>query len=152
MLNNDTHRQPERNPDAHAHEGDDFCLDCILNDLLHRDFRYDLALLTCIDLRHLAEHRAAAIGKTWRDIWGNVLDAEQLEADLSSPDPERRALILRAQQTVGDFLIYRRSVNKEITIKEAMELMMIEQRTNARLAEIERDGSEPELLGYGDLN
>ena len=151
MLNN-THRQPARNPDAHTHDGDAFCLDCIRNDLLRDDFRYDLALLTCINLRRLAEHRAAAIGTTWRAMWNDVLDPEQLHADLASRDPERGALIERAQQSVQDFLMYREAMRREITISEALLVMAIEQRTEKRLTEIERDRSEPEVLVYGRLN
>ena len=72
MLNN-THRQPARNPDAHTHEGDDFCLG-ILDNALRPDFRCDLAL-------HVSSTCAAspaAIGSLSRELTDDVLDSGQL--------------------------------------------------------------------------
>jgi hypothetical protein len=136
---------------ANAHHHDDlevFCLECITSDLFLDDFRADLALLTCIRLRHLAEHRAAEIGATWADVWNKVLDLGQLQADLSSSDPQRSALAYRAQTTVEAFLTYRKAVaqGEHVTAELALAAALIEQATHAQLDELER--TEPESFGH----
>ena len=101
----------ERTADVHHHDDADLlCVDCITSDLLHRDFRRDLALLASIHLKKLAIHRAADVGVAWREVWHDILDRDRLRADLRSSDPARSAAAERAQVTVGHFRVYRRAM------------------------------------------
>ena len=136
-------------PEVHRHDDADLvCVDCITSDLLHRDFRRDLALLASIHLKELAIHRAADVGVAWREVWHDILDRDRLRADLRSNDPARSAAAERAQVTVGHFRVYRKAMaNPQALSIEPFELDEIQRRTWACLDAIEREGGEPELFG-----
>ncbi len=145
-MTTNTPQELGRTENAHHHDDlDYFCLECITSNLFKPDFRADLALLTCMHLRHLAEHRAAAIGAKWDDLWGKVLDPDLLAADLESSDTLRRMLVRRAQATVQDFLIYRKATaTPRRTHQVAHLLRAIEQRTRAQLDELGVEPREPQ--------
>jgi len=155
MTNIDTRQQLERNsePTTCGHPAEMFCINCLIHELiLRRDSRYDVAVIAMLDLRRLAKLRAIAEGGThWRDSWHDILDPDRLAADLASKDAKRRAAASAAQQSFGDFLVYRDGVNKRVTPALRQYLHEIERRARRRNAEVERDGIEPDI-GYIDLN
>jgi hypothetical protein len=138
-----TPQQLGRTSELHQHDNlDIFCLRCITNDLFKPNFRSDLALLTCFHLRHLAEHRASALGHgaTWEDTWLDVLDLDALAADWTSTDTLRRAIVRRAQATVQDFLMYRKVTSTSRHSNAVLKVLRaIEQRTLAQLDELGLD-------------
>lgn len=146
MTNTDTPQELERNPKpaSHEHAGHEFCIECITNDLLRRDYRFEVALIAAIDLRALAKLRAARDRTpSWVDRWHGVLDPARLQADLQGNDVELRAAAEKARRSVGDYLVYRR---------HAPHLIAIEARIDERIVEIENEGNGTESLGHWHIN
>lgn len=156
MATPNTHQQLARTSESNtcAHPSEMFCINCLVHELmLRRDSRYDIAVVAMLDLRRLAKLRAVACGgESWRDAWEDILDPDRLGEDLASGDAVRRVAAEVAQQSFGDFLVYRSWVNRRVTPQVWQDLRAIERRARSRNTQIERDGVESDMGCYVDSN
>lgn len=146
MTTQHTHQQLARNSEVLGcpHPAEMFCINCVIYELImRRDSRYDVAAIAMLDLRRLAKLREG--GTAWGDAWSDILDPVRLQADLSSDDPVRREAAETAQQSVGDFIIYRGAINRRLTPRAHRFLREIEYRVRERHAQVERDGIEADI-------
>ncbi|MFT3693973.1 MAG: hypothetical protein QM831_12590 [Kofleriaceae bacterium] len=147
-----THQQLERTlavqHDGRAHTDDEFCIDCLKNDIERNDLRGELALLGILELMRLAELRAAQAGTSTRAEWAGILEPARLVSDLFSINRNIRRAAINARTFVADYLNHRVVLAHPGTTNAVLItcLAVIMRRTRDRLAEIEAEGTALRFL------
>lgn len=137
-----------RTDDVHDHDSKLFCIHCITSDTDRDDALGDAALLAMIELKQLAQARITQMRMRRTDAWNTILDRDWLHADLHSGDDELSMAAMRVKEMLEDYfnlrVLMRYSAPKPLILAHTER--SIQKRVQAKLDDIEREGTHLEIL------